>query len=366
MKIFYSLDSYGSVERAGRSYCDLIQNDIAQSGRHHLAPSVETADVVILHRLPLDFGNIYRLFPVLRSKYVIAPCTWETDELPDCYKRSIEHVQEIWAPSHYSQKAFQKHHPRVLCLPHVIDRDMGCGAHERKRVRERIGYSRENMYYLMITKLWDTRKNAKAVIRAFEEQRSAMPRARLIIKASPQDQLAASSDNRIVTICDELSWQEINALYEYSDVYVSAHHSEGWGWTLSDALLFGKPTIATGYSGNMEFMNRDNSILLDFIEDYIHPEDTWGNFFTRKMRWAYPIETDLAKKMVESYRCWSKVAAWQKCQAPPDLERFRGAAVARRLESRFDQLEHGELNPPHTDSPSHKCYPDLFTRTEAF
>jgi hypothetical protein len=42
----------------------------------------------------------------------------------------------------------------------------------------------------------------------------------------------------------------LNALYQSAHVYVSAHHSESWELTLSDAMLFNKPWWRPAYAGN--------------------------------------------------------------------------------------------------------------------
>jgi glycosyltransferase involved in cell wall biosynthesis len=46
------------------------------------------------------------------------------------------------------------------------------------------------------------------------------------------------------------------------DSYISLHRSEGFGLTMAEAMYFSKPVIATGYSGNLEFMNEENSFLV--------------------------------------------------------------------------------------------------------
>ena len=45
------------------------------------------------------------------------------------------------------------------------------------------------------------------------------------------------------------------ALFASADCYVSLHRSEGLGLGMVQAMYLGKPVIATGYSGNLEFMN---------------------------------------------------------------------------------------------------------------
>src|SRR5262249_29627249 len=47
------------------------------------------------------------------------------------------------------------------------------------------------------------------------------------------------------------------------DAYVSLHRSEGFGLTMAEAMALGKPVIATRYSGNLDFMTDDNSLLVD-------------------------------------------------------------------------------------------------------
>ena len=48
------------------------------------------------------------------------------------------------------------------------------------------------------------------------------------------------------------------------DCYVSLHRAEGFGLTLAEAMAHGKPVIATGYSGNLTFMNDGNSYLVPY------------------------------------------------------------------------------------------------------
>ena len=56
----------------------------------------------------------------------------------------------------------------------------------------------------------------------------------------------------------------MDLLTSCSDCYVSLHRSEGLGLGMAQAMNFAKPVIATGYSGNLEFMNAQNSLLVPF------------------------------------------------------------------------------------------------------
>jgi glycosyltransferase involved in cell wall biosynthesis len=68
-----------------------------------------------------------------------------------------------------------------------------------------------------------------------------------------------------VMVMDEvLSREKSYGLIEACDCYVSLHRSEGLGLTMAEAMLMAKPVIATAYSGNLDFMNPSNAMLVDY------------------------------------------------------------------------------------------------------
>ena len=44
--------------------------------------------------------------------------------------------------------------------------------------------------------------------------------------------------------------------------YVSLHRSEGYGNTLAEAMVRGRPVVATAYSGNLDFMDESTALLV--------------------------------------------------------------------------------------------------------
>ena len=73
--------------------------------------------------------------------------------------------------------------------------------------------------------------------------------------------VAAHPDVHLIE--QRLSPAERDGLMNAADCYVSLHRAEGFGYTLAEAMWLGKPVIATGYSGNLDYMNPDNSYLVD-------------------------------------------------------------------------------------------------------
>ena len=77
----------------------------------------------------------------------------------------------------------------------------------------------------------------------------------------------------------------MNVLFASADCFVSLHRSEGLGLGMAHAMYLGKPVIATNYSGNLEFMNSDNSLLVDYT--MIELKEDSGPY-ERGTHWAEP------------------------------------------------------------------------------
>ena len=60
-------------------------------------------------------------------------------------------------------------------------------------------------------------------------------------------------ENKFLMISEYLSHSDLYSLTASCDVYMSLHKGEGFGLGMAEAMLFGKPVIATGWSANMEF-----------------------------------------------------------------------------------------------------------------
>ena len=332
MSIYYNVAGYYSFARTGRNYVDIIKQ------KYPVTEKLEDANVVVLHHEPHNYAAIYQKYPLLSRKYVISVCVWEASDLPEAYKRSLAYVQEIWTCSKYCYNVFRNYHPNVVYIPHVVERDIACSQADRDFVRSAIHHQPECVYYLNITKAWDKRKNLAGLVRTFRKYARAMPNARLIAKLQQPNPGPWRSDDRVTVLSGRFTDGQIDALYELADVYVSPHHGEGWGLTLSDAILFGKPTLATGYSGNLEFMTRENSILLDFSEEYIRPEDCFA-YFNSGMKWAYPNEDELGKRMVELYETHERpTISKMVSKAREDVRLFSSDRVQPLIHGRLGQI----------------------------
>ena len=75
------------------------------------------------------------------------------------------------------------------------------------------------------------------------------------------------------------------------------HRAEGFGRTLAEALLLNKPVIATGYSGNVDFMRKIIPIEVDF--DLVDvPPNAYQWCEPRAAKWAEVKLSSAAEKML--------------------------------------------------------------------
>lgn len=123
------------------------------------------------------------------------------------------------------------------------------------------------------------RKNSLGVIEAFKNAFASDDESVcLIIKTAPRtseennpkhkeilDKLYKEAEQKNIIVYNKtLTDDEMKGLINSCQVYVSLHRCEGLGLGMIEAMKMGKPVIATGYSGNTEFMKHDNSCLVDY------------------------------------------------------------------------------------------------------
>ena len=98
----------------------------------------------------------------------------------------------------------------------------------------------------------------------------------------------------VVMLEGYLDHDDKNALVAACDSYVSLHRSEGFGFTVAEAMALGRPVIATGYSGVMGFLNDANGFLVGYRPASV-PSGT--PHYPEGAGWAEPDLDDAARLM---------------------------------------------------------------------
>jgi glycosyltransferase involved in cell wall biosynthesis len=187
------------------------------------------------------------------------------------------------------------------------------------------------------------RKNPLALIRAFRLAFETTGGVSLAIKvlrghAFMDDFLQlqeAAAAAGVHLIDGSYTHQETLGLLNSCDAYVSLHRSEGFGLTMAEAMLMGKPVVATGYSGNLDFMNPSNSLLVGY--DLV-PITRDTQFYAKGNRWAEPSIEDAAQKMRWLFDHQTEARALGEKARQDATALLSLEAAARRMTTRIDQI----------------------------
>ncbi|NET19934.1 MULTISPECIES: glycosyltransferase [unclassified Okeania] len=225
------------------------------------------------------------------NKYNIGFWAWELPKFPPEWITAFTPFHEIWTYSNYCAESISM----VSSIP-VIKMMPSISLPIPKISRKELGLPTEKFIFLFIFDFFSRleRKNPLATIAAFKKAfGNSNPDVLLLIKSSNSQKFPRDKSRLINSIGDSpnikhidgyLSKEKINALLYHCNCYVSLHRAEGFGLTMAEAMFYGKPVIATGYSSNTEFMNVGNSFLVEYekvaIADNYGPYkqgDIWAN-----------------------------------------------------------------------------------------
>jgi glycosyltransferase involved in cell wall biosynthesis len=126
--------------------------------------------------------------------------------------------------------------------------------------------------------------------------------------------------------------------YNFADICVFPSIYESFGITIAEAMSYGKPVIATGYSGNLDFMTDKNSMLVSWKQIKVG-KDAEG--YSPESYWAEPDldEAALAMRRLFEDRAFAKnlgIIAKEDLLARFSAERT-GERMKKRLQEIWDQ-----------------------------
>jgi hypothetical protein len=263
---------------------------------------------------------------------------WETNSIPPRWQRAFALVQEVWVYSRFMAQNIGAVSPvPVVALPPPVQRPALPASPLRLGVPDGFLFTFVFDYLSTVQ-----RKNPVGLIEAFIRAFEPGEGPQLLIKTingplrplAEEELLWAAHGRPDIHVIDRsLSGEELAGLMAACDCYVSLHRAEGFGLTLAEAMSLGKPVIATGYSGNLDFMNAENSFLVEHSICRVGPE---CEIYPPEGEWAQPSVEHAAELMRRVYSD-PEQAAKIGAQAAKDIARnlsplATGAAMRRRLD----------------------------------
>ena len=276
-------------------------------------------------------------------RYTIGLWYWEVEELSAIIKQAMPLVNELWAPTKFLRDALASGTDRsVVTIPHPVRQRDGRPKRSRAELSLPEGFVFLTTFDFTSLAL---RKNSLGVVRAFCQAFAPGEGPVLVLKtlnaardpfgwAELQNEIAARRD--VLVLDGYLGDEEISELIGSADCYVSLHRAEGFGLTPAEAMAWGRPVIATGYSGNLEFMNKQNSYLVPY--DLVPIDRRVATIYPPNARWAEPRMDDAVAALRHVYDNQREAEALGE-RARQEIRRTNGNdAVARAIVRRFGEI----------------------------
>lgn len=276
------------------------------------------------------------------GRYTIGVWVWEVNEFPTEFHAAFNYVDEIWVATEFVRSVFLKVSPKPVFkfdLPLIVST-------AERSLLQTVSAMPDGYCFLFSFDFLSVleRKNPLGLIDAFQRAFAAGEGPTLVLKTINGDQrilelekLRFASRHRpdIKIIDGYLSTEEKTAMIARCDCYVSLHRAEGFGLTMAEAMAVGRPVIATGYSGNLEFMNATNSYLVSYTEAVVGPE---RQPYPAEALWAEPNVDDAAALMRHVYT-HREEATQRGLRAAQDIRELHSAAVgARSIRERIETV----------------------------
>lgn len=279
-----------------------------------------------------------------RTWRAIAPL-WELPNYPVEWAQKLEQFDEVWACSRFIEQALIN----VVRRP-VVYMPPACEVLLSSFLGRRFFGIPEAAYVFLFAfdlRSWVTRKNPGAVVEAFRRAVKERPHtsATLVLKVNGAElgderykafiESLADLRDRIVLLPRTLTDNEMKNLVRCCDCYVSLHRSEGFGRGPAEAMVLGKAVIATRWSGNLDFMNDRNSLLVDCRLTPV-PPDAYPHW--QGQSWADANVEQAAGRMLELLDAPEKGVAIGR-QASLDMRRNSSyRAIGVRTMQRMEQV----------------------------
>lgn len=234
------------------------------------------------------------------GRYRIAYWAYELPRVPAQWVRAANAFHEIWVPSRFVADALVDSGVKrpVRVMPHPVMLDAPLLAPN---------LAGDDFVVLAMGDLKSSaaRKNLIGAIdiykRAFPKE---APTTRLILKVQSEGAHPEFRDAALTAVADRgdimlrtgsLNDTEIAQLIASASVFLSPHRSEGFGLVIAESFLAGVPSLATGWSGNMDFMDSLPELLISHT--LVPVLDPARIYRASGQRWAEPDLDDAARKL---------------------------------------------------------------------
>ncbi|MGM4984636.1 glycosyltransferase [Rhizobium sp. OK494] len=311
-----------------------------------IAKSRAKADIVIIHQNADALQNLFNLVSreILDDVYAIGIWVWELAAFNSEWIANFAAFDEIWSPSQFSADAIRCLAPPalpVVTIPHVIlppNKSANFG-------RSHFGIPEGAFVFLYAFDASSgmDRKNPEALIEGFTSAFGNATDVVLVMKCHSTGhatrrltEIRRAADRGNIMLIDSLLDEDENcSLKDVCDAFVSPHRGEGFGLNIAEMMILGKPVVVTGYSGNLEFCNKQNSFFVDY--DLVEVSDEAGPYPIGYV-WACPKHDSLAAQLKEVRSQTARVKKIASKGQRDVTAKLSKKAIAALMSERFAEI----------------------------
>lgn len=310
----------------------------------------------LMKKKPVDI-NVINMVPTLFKKYKstkaknVGFTMWESSQLPDIWVKTCNEMDAIFVPCNWNRQVFIDsgvNVPVYVVQPGIAPEDI-------PEINNKKGGGCFTFYSIF---QWTERKNPEGLVKAYLSEFRGCGDVELVLKTYRHPRIPNNAHffteeierirrqmnippnelPKISVITQFLSTEEIYSLHAGADCFVLPHRAEGWGMPHMEAMSFGNPVIATRFSGNVDFMNDENSYLVDCGMTPCINMDWYVKWFNGSMWWAEADLGSLAKHMRDVYENREKAREVGLSGRRHIIENFNPDSSAKQFMAAVDKV----------------------------
>ncbi|MEM9480991.1 MAG: glycosyltransferase [Verrucomicrobiota bacterium] len=282
---------------------------------------------------------------VFKGRRNILVLFWEMADLPDEAIAALSLMDELWVCTKFVAEAAKKRLKAPISLiPHPLEMPEPPTA----EAKAPFDYNGRFMFLYVFDFLSGIeRKNPFSAVEsfklAFPEPTEGGPL--LILKSSHGNSMLTdaalldlSIEERpdIIHLKEVLPYEQKNALMARADVYLSLHRAEGLGLTILESMAFGRPCIATSYSGNKDICDESNGYPCAYALTRVGHRSV---HYDSRSKWAQPDSREAARLMLRAFYNRDEVEAKGKKAAEDVRVRHSFEATGDAIRSAIENFE---------------------------
>ena len=176
------------------------------------------------------------------------------------------------------------------------------------------------------------------ILKSMQVGTSIMDRSRMLKKINDIRKTVKGKLPNVYLLHGELSDSQMNDLYNHPKVKVMVSHTkgEGFGRPLLEFASIGKPIIASGWSGQTDFLSPEFTLLIGGELKNVHKSAAQKDMILEDSKWFTPNDQEVARAYRESYKNYKKFIPLAKRQGKIIRDNFSYEKMVKVLDKILD------------------------------